>query len=330
MQIEKLTRLSLSGAIKDLGEEYAFKLGPTIIAFFEQEITNPNTFLNLAKSCQKYLKNFTPNAYSFLQGIAQGSELSLIEVILLSLHEEIYHLNFKGLGHCSMVGFAKQQLLGQNWDWPAKYFPWAGILHLSMPKRKKLLTYHYPGLPACQGLNSSGLGIVWTGAGYSPIVNPQAGVPTYPIILELLLSCSNVVEAEQFLIRTPRAGSFIFMLGDSENNLIVAEATPNKIFIEKVQRMACRANIFMSEEIREAGRQDNKTILAKKSISRLPSLQNIKAKEKAIKDALISTPLYVNVRKRGLTIDSTLINLNQKKLSYRRGLGGKWYDEVFN
>ena len=251
---------NFSGTLQYCGAAYSQKFQREIAGFFSQEFGVYNYSRSFVLACLKRLQQEAPNTATFLKGVASKSLLSLAEHTLLLLHEEeLYHrklLNKKP--HCSAVGVVYPTgkmgtLLGQNWDWNTAYFPWISFNRFKIRNKPRLLTLSFPGMPICAGVNSSGLSLMWTGAGYYPALRPTVGVPTYALIFEILL-LNGVEAALDYLTSIKNAGAFIFILGDAQGSLAVVEAVPGKVFIKRIDAIH-RANIFELPEAIAASSQ---------------------------------------------------------------------------
>ena len=174
---------SISGTPKKCGEEYGEAFRTKLFGFCAQEVLPDKKRLNYAAKCEPYIKQYASKSYQFLQGASRSSGLSLHHLVLLSLHEEVIRLAITN-PHCSAVACSgefsktKSALIGQNWDWASQLFPWPGLLRSKEKGSPSVLSYHYPGLWNCCGINSKGLSVMWTGAGYAPMIQPKVGVPT--------------------------------------------------------------------------------------------------------------------------------------------------------
>ena len=239
----------LRGTPAACGREYGRIFEPLILGFLQQELAPDRRRLAYARRCWKHIERWTPASARFMRGVARGAKLPLELVTLATLHEEVWHLP-----HCTAFAATRaaargaKTLLGQNWDWPCRLYPWAGLLRLSLKGSPRRIAYHFPGLWACAGVNEAGLALVWTGGGYYPKVPPVAGVPTYVLIDEILRR-KNVGEALRWLRRAKRAGAFIFFLGDAAGRTAVVEAVPRRMAVEEGSERASRANHYECEEI---------------------------------------------------------------------------------
>jgi hypothetical protein len=250
-----------SGTFQECGRYYSRRYRREIAGFFTQEFGNYTYSKPYVRSCARILRSEAPMTAAFFAGVAKESLLSFEEHTLLLLHEEeLYHRALmKKSPHCSAVGVitghgkGANVLVGQNWDWSTAYYPWSTLNRFSIRGRPRIVALSYPGLPICAGVNSAGLTVMWTGAGYYPPVCPVAGVPTYALVFELMLRTS-VASAVAYLKTIRNAGSFIFFIGDRKGKLVVVEGVPGAINFEEANA-AHRANIFESAAIVKASRQ---------------------------------------------------------------------------
>jgi hypothetical protein len=254
MSSDLLPIADFKGSPEACGAAYGETFATLLMGFCRQEVTPSQKRLAYARRCWPHVEESAPTAAKFLRGMAAGSKLSLEHVTLLTLHEEICHKP-----HCTALAAAGEAsdgktLIGQNWDWAPQLYPWAGLLRLAQRGQPRLATYHYPGLWACAGVNEAGLGLVWTGGGYFPLVGPVAGVPTYVLIAEILRQ-RTADEALAYLRTVKHAGSFIFFLGDATGATIVVEAVPGKLAVDRSATPLCRANHYVDPQILKKGRQ---------------------------------------------------------------------------
>lgn len=251
----ELELVTLSGTTKNVGAQYGEHFRQKLNGFLTQEVPPNKKRIDYAKACWRVLCKQAPGSSEFITGISAGSGLSIEEVTLLSLHEEIVHQThctaFAATGAGTRNGGA---LVGQNWDWKSWRFPWPGLLRLKIKGAPRLLTYHYPGLWASLGINQHGLTLMWTGGGYAPSLRPIVGVPTYALIYDLLLR-KNVNEALDYLQSVQHAGCFLFFLGDKEGRIAVVEGIPGKIAIEQGSNYLSRSNHFECPTIIKASHQ---------------------------------------------------------------------------
>lgn len=237
------------------GKAYGQRFATLIMGFIKAEVDPSKSRLGYASKCWKHVAKSAPHAAEIIDGMAEGSGLSREHLTLMSLHEEVYHVP-----HCTAfaaTGEATQDaktIIGQNWDWAPKLYPWPGLLRLAPDGGLRTATYHYPGLWACAGVNEAGLGLVWTGGGYFPKVKPVVGTPTYVLIAEILQR-RTIKEAVGYLASVKQAGCFIFFLGDAEGQTAIVEGVPGRIHVDQSDTAMSRANHYLCKDVLKCGKQ---------------------------------------------------------------------------
>src|SRR5437867_4510460 len=221
------------GSPSACGRQYGLSQAEAIGAFLALAVKPDPARLDYAARCWRVLSEWEPPVVEFVRGMATGTGMSLDEITLLLLHEEVYHLpHCTAFGATGAASAGKAPILAQNWDWDPSLYPWASLLRLRSDATPATLTYAYPGLWAAAGINEHGLALVWTGAGYFPRIRPKVGVPTYALIAGILAR-RNCREAVALLEKTPNAGAFIFFIGDAEGEIRVVEGLPGKVQIAR-------------------------------------------------------------------------------------------------
>jgi len=326
--VKELQLTSLEGTLLKCGVEYGEEFIDLIRGFCSQEVGDSRARLNYARRCLPLIYKHAPNAARFMEGMSRGSNLSLELVTLLALHEEIYHHKVAALQHCTAVigrDLRREDaiVIGQNWDWPPKYIAWPGLLKLSAKGSPSIFSYHLPGLWSCAGINDRGFSLLWTGAGYFPVVKPQVGVPTYALIFEIL-RLKTVESALHMIATTPRAGSFIFFLGDALGDSAIVEATPRKIVVERKRGIQFRANHFGSTKMIKASRQKESS-LSRHSAHRIVTMNKLlETRNESLtvnraKELLLSDGVYVDIGFVGMTIDTFITDCKERTFTVRRG-----------
>lgn len=331
--MDKLSVTKIRGSAERCGEIYGESFEHLIRGFFAQELVVNSHWQKRAKQCWNLTKKWAPRSAAFLKGMARSSELTVSELSLLSLHEEIYHSNFtdRRQQHCTAIAATGSEtrngntIMGENWDWSPNLYPWAGVLKLSITGTPSVAAYHYPGLWNCCGVNSAGLSFMWTGGGYFPVVKPKVGVPTYIIISEIM-SMKSVDEVLNYLQKVPNAGSFIFLLGDARKQIAAVEAIPGKLSIERSPDLQYRANLYCCPEIMKSSKQVKDPEPKKcHSVIRMKKLKGLVAKQQgpisvqSIKNILSAKSIFVDHGLKGMTIDRIVADSKQRVLWTRRG-----------
>jgi predicted choloylglycine hydrolase len=256
MTTEKLSLITLKGTLRQCGETYGEMFEPRLIGFAHQEVKPDPKRLAYAARCWRYIEKDAPCSAEFMQGVAAGAHLPIEHITLISLHEEICHLP-----HCTAflaTGEAtadRKTYNGQNWDFAATYYPWTTLLRLETGESFHTITYAFPGLWACAGINDAGLSLMWTTTGVLPLVAPEVGIPTYVVIAEILRR-RTVAEAVSYIQSVKLAGAFNFMLADAGGCLAAVEALPDYVWVDQSGLTLCRANHYIGDDTARLSEQD--------------------------------------------------------------------------
>ncbi len=239
------TLTTIAGKPRERGRQYGKKFGQAMAAFRDKEIycfaANPpsrDDLLYYAGQCGKAIKDYAPTIMDELEGIAEGSGIRLEEVVLISLHEELYHKGvLPPVEHCTALAAGPpdtkdgKTYVGQNWDWMESVYGLSSVLLWKRPEGPSLLAYAYPGLWVGAGLNSAGIALCWTSAESMGIKGPRAGIPSYVLIAQMLYQ-ETLKEAIAEARRAKQAGWFTFVLADGKGQLANVEGTPDKLVVE--------------------------------------------------------------------------------------------------
>ncbi len=322
------------GTARRCGESYGELFAARLAGFYQQEIAATSRSLAYAKACSLAIEKYAPDAASFLQGMARGAKvLSLVELTLLTLHEELEHQS-----HCTALVATKRAtttartIVAQNWDWKPARFPWPGLLSLKVRGAPALLAYHYPGLWTSLGINAKGLTLMWTGGGYYPPVAPVVGVPTYVVIAELL-RLKSVEEALARLTKVKHAGSFLFFLADATGAAAIVEGIPGRLAVERVATYQCRANHFEDPALVKATLQVlppkkiSNTRIRRRQIGEALALRADDLSPEAARAILTKPPELYRFGAQSMTIDSFVAVCEDRTLSVARGgpRPGAWH-----
>jgi hypothetical protein len=105
----------VAGTPSERGQSYGKQFREPIREFLDKEIYTafvgkPSTkeqLLGYAAACGKVVRDECPTIAAEFQGIAEGSGLTFDEIVLINLHEELYHRTpLPAQGHCTAVAVA--------------------------------------------------------------------------------------------------------------------------------------------------------------------------------------------------------------------------------
>src|ERR1043166_3901480 len=192
--------------------------------------------LRFAGACGKAIKEYSPLLFDEMEGMAEGSGLSLDEIVLLTNHEELWHRGvIPAMDHCTVFGAAPpdtkdgETFVCQTWDWMESVYGMSSMRLWKRPEGPSLLAYAYPGLWTGAGINSAGIALCWhTGGGDGK--EPRVGIPAYVLIAQMLYQ-DTLKGALEEARRATNAGWFVYLLGDGQGNHATVRGTPKKIEI---------------------------------------------------------------------------------------------------
>lgn len=247
----------ISGKPRERGKQYGTEFKDAIHAFLENEIIKVCTprssredLLRYAGACGKAIDKFSPEIGEELAGMAEGTGLSLEEIVLITAHEEVAgHKEGKlpPVTHCTALAAGPPDTsdgctyVGQNWDWMHTVFGLSQMLHWKRSEGPNVLTYAYPGLWAGAGLNDRGVSLCWTWGDGLGIASPRVGIPAYVLIAQMLYQ-ESLEDALAEARRAKHAGWFAFVLADGNGNIAAVDGTPEKLGIEKSKGHTARAS----------------------------------------------------------------------------------------
>ena len=170
--------------------------------------------------------------------MAEGVGIRVEEVVLITLHEELYHRGvLPSVDHCTAVAAGPPDTadghayVGQSWDWMTSVYGLSSMLLWERPEGPSLLAYSYPGLWVGAGLNSAGIALCWTSAQGQGIPGPRVGIPSYVLIAQMLYQ-DTLDGAVSEARRAENAGWFTFVLADGEGRLVNVEGSPKELAVE--------------------------------------------------------------------------------------------------
>lgn len=238
--------VTIAGKPRERGSAYGKQFKDAIAAFLDREIygsfiqkPNPKeAMLRYADACGKSIKEFSPIIHDEMEGMAEGSGFKLEELVLITLHEELYHRGvLPKVPHCTAVAAGPptttgHTYVGQTWDWMQSVFGLSQMLLWKRTEGPSLLAYAFPGLWCGAGLNSAGLALCWTSAGFGDAKGANVGIPSYVLLTHLLYQDSLKAVAEEAK-RNKHAGWFTFVMADGDGKLLNVEGAPGEIAVEE-------------------------------------------------------------------------------------------------
>lgn len=268
--LKELKTASLHEAGKLIGEMLKTQTQNAVKSYkIEKLIEDFSDWMEEGKNLSK---KYTPNAYEFVKGIAQGSELDE-DVAFGMWYEELWYAKeedkskLKDEGCTDVfVKYGDKVIMGHTND----ESPGDGsrLVKLEIKDKPTIYASFTRGVPSI-GLNSEGL--IFSGCQVDAN-DTRPGIPRMMLYMEALFS-KNLKEAEGLLLHPKRASAFANVVANKKGEIITLEGSATKK--KKVKHddgVGAHANHFTWLKNKE-GRKDESY---ERSVKRL---------EKALKDA---------------------------------------------
>lgn len=238
----KLNEVSFSGNGYELGLQHGTKLKTQIAEIVSR--WKENTSKNLKKDSDEVLKEFmkygqfeasikqwTPDLYEEIRGIADGSGQNLDHIMVLNLLDEFWvFLDNPDNHHCSDIGVpsinGKPAMVAQNMDIEGYTDGFQTVMRLKKTaKRPEQLILTHPGLVALNGLNEKGVGVV-----VNTIMQLNASATGLPVafVIRKILSFTDKTEILNFIQSVPHASGQSYIIG-VEGSVYNFEASAGKV-----------------------------------------------------------------------------------------------------
>jgi isopenicillin-N N-acyltransferase-like protein len=258
--------VELSGQGRDLGRAHGESLREQITEFCEtifevykaklRPSIDRSDLIELSMKNAWILKRYSPSLYEEIEGIAEGANRSLSEVLLINSFLEIEDLISPQVSHkllspkmkgCTTFNVRSRAssnsipILGQTYDMESYFGRYNTLLKIKAPDSRSFLIYSLAGVLGLNGLNSDGVALV---------INKLVGVDSregviYPFLVRQALSQKNISEALGSLLFAPRASSMCWQLSSQEGVSFCLETTAAKYAILPFRDSLAHTNHFL-------------------------------------------------------------------------------------
>ncbi|KAH8808818.1 acyl-coenzyme A:6-aminopenicillanic acid acyl-transferase-domain-containing protein [Xylogone sp. PMI_703] len=215
-----IKQISCSGSSYEIGYTHGCEAAPEIgrsISFYSglfmkhSKLAWPNV-QELAKDFDELVKNKWPRYYQELQGIADGANRDLLDIIALNVRSEIVFGKFSD--GCTSLYYqdANTTYMGQNWDWMEEQghnLIQLTIIQKDLPTIKMVTE---AGIIGKIGMNSAGLGLCFNAIRAKGL--DKTRVPVH-IGLRIVLESTSAQEAINKLEAVGMASAAHFLIGDA-------------------------------------------------------------------------------------------------------------------
>jgi len=261
----------IEGNARERGMAYGKRFQEGIRSFLATEIdaafigkpASREQLRHYAAACGQVVREECPLIAEEFAGIADGAGVTFDEIMLINLHEELYHrVNLPGFagpkhGHCTAVAVSSSDsgnaktYVGQTWDWMPSVAGKSAILEWRRAGGVSVLAYGFPGMPMGAGVNSAGIALCWTSAALGEKgQTPRIGIPSY-ILIAHLLAQKDLESVIREARKNKHAGWFTFVMADGEGNLLNVEGSSTRVAIERSKQSLVRV-FYGSQEMTNA------------------------------------------------------------------------------
>jgi hypothetical protein len=252
--------IRIEGNARERGMAYGKRFKEGIRSFLAAEIetafvgkpASREQLLHYATACALVVRQECPLIAEEFAGIAEGAGVTFNEIVLINLHEELYHrVNLPDAaapkhGHCTAVAVSPSDsgdtktYVGQTWDWMPSVAGKSAVLEWRRADGVSVLAYGFPGMPMGAGVNAVGIALCWTSAALGEKgQSPRVGIPSYMLIAHLLAQkdLEGVIREAK---KSKNAGWFTFVMADGHGNLLNVEGSPTRVAIERAKQSLVR------------------------------------------------------------------------------------------
>ena len=204
---------------------------------------------DFAESSIPLIKDYDEEIFSEISGVAEGSGLTLEEIVLLNSRYEA--LNFVAPEGCTSFAVLPNAcrngrvLVGQNWDLSREVVGRDIVIIVKREGKPPYITNTEAGVLAHKGMNSEGIGICFN-ALKSNVDKLKPCVPML-LILRKLYDSKNLSDLISFIQEAERSTSANFLVAHKDGEAISLEVTPREIeIITPEEGLLFHTNHFLS------------------------------------------------------------------------------------
>lgn len=324
----------ISGTPRERGRYYGGVFKEKIRSYKEiyHSLSASREQLRYAEQCGKAISEYSPIIMEELEGIAEGAELRLEEVVLLMCHEEMWYVGgqLPKIDHCTALAAGPPDTadgntyVGQTWDWMANMYGLSSMLLWKRPEGPSLITLSYPGLWAAVGLNSAGIALCATSAWESEgNKHPRVGIPYYVLVAQMLYQ-NTLADAIEEAKRARQSGWVTLVLADSTGQLANVEYTPKELAVEMTRGHLAR-HTYGSRQLTRTpeGQPVEHTPKCQCMFELLVSAKG-NLDRQTLQGFFGNPDIGVPFNDSNFTLDSMLFNCTQREAHVTWGTGGCW------
>jgi len=208
-------QITLAGDPAERGLEHGKLLAAEIqqtVELYLRYFARPEAeLISAADEYCRAVRDYTSDYATEIEAIAEGADLAPWKIYALNARTEIINTSAP---ECTAMYFARNGILGQNWDWLAALEPLCVLATIVRPDGHWIVTLIEPGMLAKIGMNSCGLGVC-----LNILHQPHApvSVPVH-VVLRAVLDSMSIEQAKQEILRSGNDKASHLLLGDSRGS----------------------------------------------------------------------------------------------------------------
>lgn len=195
-----------------------------------------------AKSYLPIIGSYRPHLLDEMQGIADGADLLLADILALNIRTEILNavMASKAYHECTAFLIIPEKdsvmpiFLGQNWDWKPVTAKAVILLEVAPDQGPNFISVVEAGLLAKMGMNAAGIGLV-TNALLTDLDKDQPDIP-YHIILRAILEEATLDQAIESVRGAARASAANYLVASQDGRVVNLEAAPSRKAVNLYQQ----------------------------------------------------------------------------------------------
>ena len=204
--------IEVRGTPREMGRSIGEAAREEIRGFFDIALERVNKTvkvsreraMEVAAGSMGHARSYSPNTVEELQGMAEGSGLTIEEVMLLQVRNQLQPEEDSGCTAFSLAPTMTERgyaALGQNWDNDPALDPFTVVLTRRPTGKPAMMTVTQAGLVSYIGLSDAGIGVCMNTL---PAPSRPTGVPFY-FLVRGIYEARSLAEAVDAVRHDPRA-----------------------------------------------------------------------------------------------------------------------------
>ncbi|OOQ81672.1 putative acyl-CoA:6-aminopenicillanic-acid-acyltransferase [Penicillium brasilianum] len=246
-------KLALRGSPREIGVKHGRSLKDQIrdqMRIYESmfEYTSKLSWHEVREVAKEFvptIQRLTPHIFAEMEGIAEGAEVDILDIVALNCRSEIALGKFSD--GCTTLCWKKNdsvRVLSQNWDWTATVKKNLAMVSIEQPGKPGIYMITEAGIVGKIGFNSAAVGTCLNAIRAKPMISSK--LPIH-VALRLCLESTSVTEAVETLEKLGGVASAQHILVADSITALGLELSPvgNKYIPEDASGLIGHTNHFI-------------------------------------------------------------------------------------